>query len=345
MRMLPLIAVSFAAMLPAQDEPPAEGEFSFAPLLSESGFYTSTAKQQIAPEFVPYVINSELWSDGAEKDRFVRVPAGQKMIFSADGPWEFPVGTTFLQTLYFDDGDERVYMETRVLVRGADDLHFASYLWNDDYDDAELVDEFGDDTYAIHGDVTQLWSVVAREDCRQCHSPVVEGRTLGIRTDQWNRVSTDGQTNQLRLFAQLGILDGVPADLSGLPVKADPRDATAALEARVRSYLDVNCSACHRPGGRGSGTLDLRPGVALEHTGLFRSRMISPGQPRRSRLLGRMIAIDKNRMPNLLSTVADVDGLRMIADWVEGLETGLRHDAENAEIDRTPQPEDGSGSK
>jgi len=41
----------------------------------------------------------------------------------ADGPWEFPPGTTFLQTLYFEPpGEPRVYMEPRIMVRGADAL-------------------------------------------------------------------------------------------------------------------------------------------------------------------------------------------------------------------------------
>jgi hypothetical protein len=39
------------------------------------------------------------------------------------------------------------------------------------------------------------------------------------------------------------------AELAGLPRLTALDEGSATLEHRVRAYLDVNCSACHRPGG------------------------------------------------------------------------------------------------
>ncbi len=310
------------AAVDSEDE--VEESFEFAPTLSATGFYASTKGKKVADGFVPYVINSPLWSDGAHKDRFVRVPAGKKIRFRADSEWDFPVGTTFLQTMHFA-GEENVFTETRVIVRGKDELHFASYAWDDEAEDAELVDEFGDDLYANHGDVSQLWSIAAREDCAKCHNPAVQGRTLGVTTAQMNRISTDGKTNQLALFQKLGLLDGVPADISTLPKRTDPTDPHASLDARARSYIATNCSSCHRPGGPGSGTLDLRLETKLEHTGLLKSGIVFAGEPRYSRMIRRMNSIDWDRMPSLLSTVPDEAGMKLLSDWVREIDPGLRH--------------------
>ena len=52
---------------------------------------------------------------------------------------------------------------------------------------------------------------------------------------------------------------------------ANPYDKTADLNARARSYLDVNCSVCHAPGGEGLSQIDLR-----FHTPLTKTRLLFP---------------------------------------------------------------------
>ena len=65
--------------------------------------------------------------------------------------------------------------------------------------------------------------------------------------------------NQLRAFDHVGIftepLSKRPDEYDALP---NPYDKTADLDARARTYLDVNCSLCHIPDGGGNAKMALR---------------------------------------------------------------------------------------
>ena len=61
--------------------------------------------------------------------------------------------------------------------------------------------------------------------------------------------------NQLRTFAHIGLLDPTPSEaeiptyLKSVPVS----HPTTPVQHRMRSWIDANCSQCHRPGGQGPG--------------------------------------------------------------------------------------------
>jgi len=69
-------------------------------------------------------VNSPLWSDGASKQRWMAIPTGKRIGFSAGGEWQFPEG---MFVKHFElpklgaDGKtvSNVRLETRVLVRDA----------------------------------------------------------------------------------------------------------------------------------------------------------------------------------------------------------------------------------
>ena len=296
----------------------------FPEKLSATGFYGSTAKREAAKGFESYAVNVHLWSDGAAKDRFVKVPEGKSIAFRPGGAFDVPIGTVFLQTLYLTEGAERRLTETRVIVKEADGLRFASYAWNDEQTDADLRPD-GDEFFANVGSSTQLWRIESQESCSRCHNEAAsESRILGFNAPQLNRMI--GDENQIARLAKRKVVAGVPADLVGVPALADPYDPKLPLEARVRSYLHVNCSSCHRPGGPGSGTLDLRVETALSETGLLRPRatssrgaVVRPGKPERSTLLARMHSVDWDRMPSLLSTVPDDAGIALLRTWIASL--------------------------
>jgi mono/diheme cytochrome c family protein len=294
-------ATKFAAGLPAK--------------LSETGFYASLEQNRLHDIFTPYDVNVPLWSDDAKKERFIALPAGAKATFKRDGEWVMP-------TLYLEDAGARRFTETRVIVKEADGLRFASYAWDEDQRNATLRPA-GDEFYANVGHTSQLWRIESADSCARCHNDV-SGKTLGFNTLQLNRGA--GDKNQLALLAARGVVDGLPETLSALPALASPTDLAQPLEARVRSYLHTNCSTCHQPGGPGSGTLDLRLETPLAQTGLLRSRVVagrggvvSPGRPQRSKLVRRMASVDWDRMPSLLSTVPDESGIAMISTWISSL--------------------------
>src|SRR5262249_19805687 len=60
-----------------------------------SGLYKSIADKTLAEGVKAYKPANEFWSDGAEKARFVFIPAGQKIDITDWDEWQFPVGTKF----------------------------------------------------------------------------------------------------------------------------------------------------------------------------------------------------------------------------------------------------------
>src|SRR5262245_5644757 len=65
-----------------------------APLkLSETGLYDSSGA--IDPRNAPFVPQYPLWSDGAEKSRWIQLPEGARIDVSDVDAWRFPTGTKF----------------------------------------------------------------------------------------------------------------------------------------------------------------------------------------------------------------------------------------------------------
>ena len=118
-------------------------------------------------------------SDGATKRRWMGLPEGQAIEFSASGPWSFPEGTVFVKQ--FDLAlDERepsrlTRLETRLLVAGAGGEYYGmTYRWNAAGTDAELVTEpLFEDLTVIDRDGNpraQTWFYPGPRDCATCHS-------------------------------------------------------------------------------------------------------------------------------------------------------------------------------
>jgi hypothetical protein len=105
-------------------------------VLSEFGFFTDPAAQVAAPGVVPYRLNTALYSDGADKLRFVWLPAGAKMRGEGAGLLQFPIGTALIKTFAFGEGDGRRLIETRVLLHRAEGWVALPYLWNEDQSEA-----------------------------------------------------------------------------------------------------------------------------------------------------------------------------------------------------------------
>ncbi|MCA9322655.1 MAG: hypothetical protein KDB53_18075, partial [Planctomycetes bacterium] len=298
-----VFSVLSCASLSLVDSTRARGDFpvreaclleeEFPAKLSETGFYASIGEKRFVDSMVPYEVSSSFWNDGAQKQRHFRLPAGKTIGFRATEPWEFPDGTLFVLTLFLEEGDARLYVETRVIRLHGDHLHFATYTWNAEQDEATLTPE-GDLVYANYGKSSQVWQIADVADCFECHNTASQ-LMLGVKTSQMNRLvaGEDGPVNQLRRLADKGWLTGLPEDLVGLPSQPNPLDAQAPLDARARSYLDTNCASCHRPGGQGSGTLDLRLETPIHLSGLIRLNdkfeptrgSLVPGHPRRSKLV------------------------------------------------------------
>src|SRR5688572_24808964 len=70
--------------------------------LSEYNYFTGPlAGLKPVEGVVPYELNTALFSNYAEKLRFVKLPPGTKAAFVPEGALDFPKGTVFIKNFYY----------------------------------------------------------------------------------------------------------------------------------------------------------------------------------------------------------------------------------------------------
>jgi uncharacterized repeat protein (TIGR03806 family) len=295
---------------------------TFPQLLSETGCFDAEDLTQPASGVIPFGLISPLWSDGAGKGRFLAIPDGTTIAVEADGDWTFPVGSIIIKNFGLEA--DKLF-ETRLLIRH-DDGEWAGYTyeWNDAGTDADLLP--AGKAKEVAG---QPWLYPSRQQCLRCHTTAA-GRTIGPETAQLNRLFAypDGRiANQLETLDYIGLLAGLPDTPAALPEVT----GSGTAQARAKSYLHINCSGCHRPGGPVGVGMDLRYETPLYgmgicdmapvrgELGLTDPALLSPGQPTRSVMLERMKRTDVHRMPPLGTALVDDTGVGVVQEWIESL--------------------------
>ncbi|MBC8131495.1 MAG: hypothetical protein H7X95_00830 [Deltaproteobacteria bacterium] len=318
--------------------------------LSATGCVEAADPKKPAASLIPYDVISPLWSDDADKQRFMAIPDGAKIhvkncarepetcmpVFQGgtsfdEGHWVLPVGTVLVKNFLFGNK----FIETRLFVRFPDMWAGYSYQWDALQTDAALVPEEGltADVLNARG-VKQSWSFPSRNDCLECHNETA-GASLGPDSRQfdWSIKYPSGiVANQLATLEHIGMFD---APVARLPALVDFRAQGAGaptLEKKVRSYLHANCATCHRPEGNYSA-IDLRFGVTLQNMkicniepnkgdqGVVGSMRLFPADPAKSVMVLRMQALDKlsGRMPQLGTSVLDTTGIGLVSDWIRSI--------------------------
>ena len=293
--------------------------------LSESGCFEQDNTRQVKGFVQAYDIIEPLWSDGATKERFFRLPEGEKIVFDGDGDFIFPDGTILIKNFLLND---RV-IETRLMLKqGATGWSGYSYQW--DGEDANLLLDGAN--VEIDG---QTWRYPSGGECAHCHTSAANF-SLGLEMKQLNRDYTDPATgvtgNQLRMLDDKGVFIRPIRDRDLEERLPGLEDISATFEERSRSYLHSNCSHCHRPGGTTQATLDFRFNSSLASTNtcnqppiqsdfdLVDPAIISPGDASNSILLKRLEAEDERRMPPVGVNIVHQDAIHTITDWVNQLE-------------------------
>jgi uncharacterized repeat protein (TIGR03806 family) len=295
----------------------------FPQTLSETGCVDRADPQEPASSMIPYGVNVQLWSDGAEKNRWMALPDGTQIDIDTAGDWQLPIGSVVMKS-FQRDGQA---LETRLMMRHTDgDWAGYSYKWRDDLSDADLV---------LNGSTVNtpdgVWQIPSRGQCIQCHT-AVSGQLLGLTTAQLNRDFGFelGQANQIATFDHIGLLaesPGAPNQLDAMP----DLEGSEMIETRARAYLDVQCAHCHQPGGPGRSDLDLRWTTPLAELGgcdvdpvngdlgIANAKLIVPGDPGSSVLSLRLHATDNDAMPPLGRAWVDETGTAVVDDWITGL--------------------------
>jgi uncharacterized repeat protein (TIGR03806 family) len=291
-----------------------------APVLSAYGLFADASAHTPASGVRPYALATPLFSDYADKHRFVFLPAGERARPQGEDVLAFPVGATLIKTFAFPaaGGGERL-IETRLLIHKRDGWAAYTYLWDGDGREARLnvagarvPVSFTDPTGAPR---SIEYAVPNRNQCKGCH---VRGDAISPIGPKPRNVS------QAQMGSAFGVVD---------PVPAAPTPAT--LDARARAYLDINCAHCHRPDGPASTSgLDLRYEQASPLAWGVRKRpvaagrgagdmlyAIDPGHPERSILLHRMESTDPGAMmPELGRSIAHTEGIALVREWISAMD-------------------------
>lgn len=304
--------------------------------LSQTGVFADTINFVLAEGAVPFDVITPLWSDGAKKDRWFFVPAGQKIVINDPNAenWKFPAGSVLVK--HFALGNERKRVETRLTVVKEDgNLYGFTYRWRDDNSDADLVTKAV--TAAVEFDGTfQDWYFPSPQDCMSCHTPATNG-ILGPNTRQLNRdltyLSTGKSDNQLRTLNKLNLFSHSIAEenIPSMEKMVSLSDKEASLEDKVRSYLDSNCSHCHRPGGVNGASWDGRFAIPINEKGLIDElannnlgidglKLVHSGNEAQSAIFKRMNSLEPGvSMPPLAKSQVDEEAIQVVTEWINSL--------------------------
>lgn len=181
----------------------------------------------------------------------------------------------------------------------------------------------------------QPWFYPSRQNCVTCHNTQAGG-VLGLSTRQLNKdqlfPSTGVTDNQLRAWNHVGLFSDGPAEanIPALEKLAHHTNTSASLEDRARSYLDANCSYCHRPGGVHAFwdgryqtpfvDQEIYYGVVGDDLGTPDARVVVPQDLEKSILFRRVSITGEHQMPPIARNLVDHAGVDVLRQWIESLE-------------------------
>ena len=295
---------------------------------------------------VRYDLNTSLFSDYANKYRFVFIPEGSAAAYRNQEVFDFPVGTIIAKTFTFQ-ADLRIadsrqdIIETRLLIRRKDGWAALPYTWNPSKTDAVLTVTGGTQSVNwvdINGEAQSTDYIIPNSNnCANCHGENVM-LPIGPKARSLNKdfAYDDGVRNQLTHWTDLGILAGVPTDLSTINTIPLWGDTSASLDDRARGYLDINCASCHSSEAGAANTSGLfleywrefgrevgecKPPIAAGDGSGGLKYAIVPGNADESILHFRMNSDEPEiRMPESGRSVTHTEGVQLIADWINAMD-------------------------
>lgn len=314
--------------------------------LSEYGLFVGNGSSQEPMEgVIPYDLNTPLFSDYADKYRFVKLPPGTSAEYRGDETFEFPVGTIIAKTFAYpvDARDAKLgrrLLETRILKHEPQGWVGLPYIWNAAQTEARL-DVAGDMVDVRWIDTegrerTNNYIIPNTNQCKGCHRMGDEFLPIGPKARHLNRdfAYAHGSENQLTYWTRTKALAGSPdpKDAPRLAVWNDP--TTGTLDQRARAWLEMNCAHCHNSGGPARNTgLDLMAAqTGPTQFGIFKAPVaagrgsggrdydIVPGHPDESIMTFRIASIDPGiMMPELGKRLIHEEGAELVRQWIASM--------------------------
>lgn len=301
------------------DEPDAARTAQLPQRLSQTGLYRDLATRELATNVAAYTPRFQLWSDGAEKQRWIFLPEGASIDTSDQDEWRFPAGTKVWKQFSVDGRA----VETRLLEKsgpGDADWLALAYVWRPDGSEALAAPLGAVDAVDTDHDVP------ATGECAACHG----GRrsfVLGFSAIQLPPTAAPGELD-LESLAQQGWVTPTPTSPPDLP--------GSSVEIAALGYLHANCSHCHnqkRPEHTGARCFDPKSDLdfsltvdsldAVSSTPTYRTvvgQAVKPGAPDDSKLLDMVSSRGMFRqMPPLATEKVDATAVANLRSWIEGL--------------------------
>lgn len=340
------------------DAPPAscEKESDVEKDLRCTGLYACWSTKEVAATHREYAPAYPLWSDGAEKTRWLELPAGSKIDTGGNDAgtvdeWQFPVGTKVYKE--FKLAGKRI--ETRrIWKKDASTFVYSVWRWSDDESSATLMNSGATVPNPLTGGDGQppatVYEIPSNGSCATCHDG---HRDKLLSLDAWQLAAgaTGITLDSLKT-------EGLLTDWPHTTTFETPQDATNKFD-KVVSFVYGNCSFCHKPGRPGGATnlhLYLPVKEPLEASGgaspltvfggdtpIFLTTVnqphvnqtvlypladwlrVWPKEPSKSVLVARDEARDTDggispvQMPNVVSRIPDPAGMAAVKDWITAL--------------------------
>jgi hypothetical protein len=299
-----------------------------------TGLYSDWASKTVATANVYYKPAYVLWSDNANKARYMYLPPGTKIDTTDMDNWVFPVGTKVWKE--FALGPQRV--ETRLLMKTAAGWIWTSYRWTADGETGATQLNAGETN--VNG---TSYEIPAHSKCIQCHGGASD-MLMGF--DVINLGSSGAVGLSLStLIAANQLTSNPPASVE------IPEDSTGLARAPI-GWLHSNCGvACHNanPNALAAGTglymkisgAQIIAGAGSTTTSQlityvtavnvvpnmqpFASegfRRIAPGNPSLS-LIPTLDSARNNpnipQMPPIVSHIADTTDVTALEAWISAL--------------------------
>lgn len=314
---------------------------------------------------LPYDLSSALFTDYASKYRFIFIPDDQHVLYNEKEAFDFPTGSVITKTFTMPkDTSKRgikneTLLETRLLIKRTEGWIARAYVWNKNGTEAFLTragENIKINQLKHKGqNLSFTYKVPAQNECLTCHqlkikndgTEKLEFKPIGPKARFLNSDYDYefGTQNQLTKWKELGFLKGLPNNIEEVqkahPFNDDMRVSDYSgtpeeLNATAKSWLDINCAHCHRPGGQASNTgfrVDYNTpleGNAAYH-GICQSpvsgasagstKIIVPGDAETSLLYNRLHTTNPGlSMPPLGRQVIHNEGTQLIKAWIDQLE-------------------------
>lgn len=267
-----------------------------------------------------------LFSDSADKRRWIYIPQFQQINTSNADEWVFPQGTILWKE--FSLNGRKV--ETRMLEKidggiGLQSWRASVYLWRADQSDAELLTGNFENLLPVDAAryeadrVRNVYSVLNATQCNACHQGARDA-SLGFGYLQLSHLGSRADST-LDHFKAMNRLSHPPAQYDMIP---GPPEAQKAI-----GYIQSNCASCHNPRGRapsGANFLHLSTALTLADENLVKSNLnqggsyFLAGDPESSLIYTRLIQGTMPPRGSVPLKQVDEVGSTLLRNWILGLQ-------------------------